>query len=374
MLYLDNAATSYQKPSCLYRAMAHNTKYLSANAGRGGHKYSIAAAEKIAETAEELAELFNIGNSSQIAFTQNATYALNMAIIGLAKDNHVIMTSMEHNSVLRPAAANCRYTIVYADKDGFVAPSDIENVINPDTRLIVCTHVSNVFGSIQPIEEIGKIAKKHNIPFLVDTAQGAGAVDIDVQRCNISMLAFSGHKSLLGPMGTGGLYVDENIKLEPLIRGGTGSQSESLDQPDFMPDMLQSGTLNTPAIASMAESIKFIKKYSVNAILTHERQMAEKFISELKNMDNVTVYGTDNINKRNGTVAFNIGKLDSGEVSDILNNDYGIAVRGGWHCAYLAHKTIGSEKSGAVRASFGFFNNMRDVAKITDAVNKIQKK
>lgn len=374
MLYLDNAATSFKKPPCVYKSMAHNTKYLSANAGRGGHKYSLAAAEKIEETSEELAKLFNIGNSSRIAFTQNATYALNMAILGTAKDSHVIITSMEHNSVLRPAAANCRYTMVYADKEGFVSPADIAHAIQPDTKLIICTHASNVCGSIQPIEDIGDIAKRYNIPFLVDAAQTAGAVDIDVERCNISMLAFSGHKSLLAPMGTGGLYVSENIDLKPVILGGTGSLSESLKQPDFMPDMLHSGTLNTPAIASMADSVRFIKKRSCTAILAHERALAKKFIGKLKNMGNVTVYGSDNMYMRNGTVAFNIGSLDSGEVCEILSSRYGIAVRGGWHCAYKAHVTLGSEKRGSVRASFGLFNTMHDVDKIVDAVNKIRKK
>lgn len=374
MLYLDNAATTFQKPLCVYTAMDYYTRFCSANAGRGGHRASIAAAEKINDTAEQLAELFNIDNPMQIAFTPNATYALNMAILGTVQNAHTVLTCMEHNSVLRPVDKTCSYTMVGADKNGYVNPADMEKAIRYDTKLIICTHVSNVCGVIQPIEEIGAIAKKHNIPFLVDTAQGAGSVDIDVKKCNISMLVFSGHKGLMGPMGTGGIYVNENAMPEPVITGGTGSQSEKLSQPDFMPDMLHSGTLNTPAIAALGTSVDFIKKHGVNNILAHERELTEILVSELKNMNGVKIYGADNISIKNGTTAFNIDNISSGEVSDILSSEYNIAVRGGWHCAYYAHKALGSEKEGAVRVSFGFFNKKADVYKLIDAVNRIMKR
>lgn len=373
MLYLDNAATSLKKPLCVSRDMFINTFMLSANAGRGGHYYSIMAAEKLSQTAEEIAELFGADNPLRIAFMQNATYALNFAICGFAKGKHVIVTSMEHNSVLRPVKAHCKYTIVNASPDGFVTANMIERAVRHDTALIICTHASNVCGSIMPIKQIGELAKKYDIPFMVDAAQSAGILDIDVKAMNISMLAFSGHKGLMGPLGTGGLYVDEKIRLVPIVTGGTGSNSDSLTQPDFMPDMLQSGTVNTPAIAALGTAVKFIKKEKTESILEQERYLAWLFINELKNMDNVRVYGSDDISRRNGTVCFNIANIDSGSVSDSLNDDYEIAVRGGWHCAYLAHKSLGSEENGAVRASFGYFNNKQDVSRIVDAVNRIRK-
>lgn len=373
MLYLDNAATSCRKPVCVYRDMFLNTLYLSANAGRGGHRLSVKAAEKTAQTAQVIAELFNIENPMQIAFTQNATYALNMAIAGAAAGEHIIVTSMEHNSVLRPSAAYCKYTSVKADSGGIVNPADIERAIRHNTKLIVCTHISNVCGSIQPIEEIGNIAKKHKIAFLVDAAQSAGTADIDVKKMNISMLAFSGHKGLMGPLGTGGLYVDEGLNITPIISGGTGSASESLAQPDFMPDMLQSGTLNTPAIAALGSGVKFILKETPSAILAHERRLALRLINEMKNIDGITVYGSDDDSKRSGTLCFNIDGKDSGEVSGILNDSYSIAVRGGWHCAYPAHKTLGTEKGGSVRVSFGYFNTDKDVSAFVDAVSKLMK-
>lgn len=374
MLYLDNAATTYKKPNCMYRDMITNTILLSANAGRGGHKLSIKASEKIVETADDLAQLFNIDDASRIAFMPNATCALNTAISGLGKNTHIIVTSMDHNSVLRPVHANFKYTVVQANEDGLVDPHKIERAIQPNTKLIICTHVSNVCGTIQPINMIGAIAKKYKILFLVDAAQSAGCLNIDVQSDNIDMLAFSGHKGLMGPLGTGGLYVRNGIELTPIIRGGTGSQSESLNQPKTMPDMLQSGTQNTPAIAALGASVQFIKKQGLQDILKHERDLAQKLITELKNIEGIKVYGTNDINKRNGTVCFNLDKVESSEVAEILSNEYNIAVRGGWHCAYLAHKTLGTHLSGAVRASFGFFNTKKDLIKLVDAINKIANK
>ncbi|MCX7715374.1 MAG: aminotransferase class V-fold PLP-dependent enzyme, partial [Clostridia bacterium] len=374
VLYLDNAATTYHKPIRVYRDILLYSMFLSANAGRGGHFLSIRAAEKIMETAEELAELFHIEDASRIAFTQNATYALNLAIRGVGDGGHIVATCMDHNSVLRPAFSFCKCTIVEANEYGIVDAEAVRRAIRHNTRLIVCTHVSNVCGSIQPIRKIGKIAAESGIPFLVDAAQSAGCLEIDVKKDNIDLLAFSGHKGLMGPLGTGGLYVSDKIKLMPPVAGGTGSQSESLIQPNVMPDMLQSGTLNTPAIAALASGIQFVKKETVRAILEHERYFAWRVMSELKNMKEITVYGPCNMEMRNGTVCFNIDGMDSGEVAEKLNNDYKIAVRGGWHCAYLAHKALGTQKSGAVRVSFGIFNKNKDISRLVDAVRKISMK
>lgn len=374
MLYLDNAATSYQKPMAVYRAMLKNTWKNSVNAGHGGHTYSVRGAAEILKTSEKLANLFHIGNPERIAYTPNATYALNMAIGGLLKNGgHAVVTQMEHNSVLRPVHYYGNYTVVKADREGRVAPAAIEAAICPDTVLIVCTHISNVCGTIQPIEEIGKIAKKHNIPFLVDAAQSAGSTPIDVEKMHIDMLAFSGHKGLLGPLGTGGLYVGENVTLSPVLFGGTGSQSESLIQPAVMPDMLHCGTLNTPAIIALGAGVDYIQKRSVEDIAESECRLAKKFMDNLLNMPDVIVYGKPDKAERNGTVAFNIRRMDSVETAQRLNDEFQICVRGGWHCAYPAHVAIGSEKGGAVRASFGAFDHMHAVNRITDALYQIMK-
>lgn len=261
MKYLDNAATSRRKPLGVYASMFKNTVFGSENAGRGGHKLSLAAVKEIVETQDEIAELFHIDEPQNIAFLQNATYALNFAIRGALHDGgHVIATQMDHNSVLRPVYEHGDYTIVKADKFGFVNPADVEKAIKGNTRLIACTHASNVCGTLQQAEEIGKIAKKHGVLFLLDTAQTAGCVDIDAERLNVDFLAFSGHKGLMGPLGTGGLYVRNPETLTPIVTGGTGSNSESVRQPDFMPDMLHSGTMNTPAIAALREGVRYIRR------------------------------------------------------------------------------------------------------------------
>lgn len=374
MIYLDNAATSYYKPASVVRAMAEHTAKSSVNAGRGGHIFSRRGAEIITETADSLAGLFNIDNPERIAFTPNATLALNMAILGVgAGGGHIIVTSMEHNSVLRPVNLLGNYTIVHSDSKGFVDPDDIKKAIKPDTVLIICTHASNVSGSIEPIAEIGSVAREHDLLFLVDAAQTAGVIDIDVDDMKIDLLAFSGHKGLLGPLGTGGLYVGKRARLTPFITGGTGSNSESLTQPDFMPDMLHSGTMNTPAIAALGVAADYIRKTGTDNIRRKELTLAVDAINRLENVKGVTVLGAKDPERRNGSVAFTIDGIESQRVAEILSDKYGIAVRGGWHCAYQAHKSLGTAKSGAVRASFGNFNRKSDVISLANAVRSIAK-
>ena len=374
MIYLDNAATTLKKPLSLYPAVLKNTIINSANAGRGGHFYSVRASEGIYETAEAISTLFNIPSPEQLAFTPNATYALNYAILGLlSRDSHAIITQMEHNSVLRPIHKSCDYTVIKADRHGNIRLTDIKKSIRKNTKLIVCTHASNVCGTIMPIEQIGKLSRSHGIPFLVDAAQSAGSIPIDVEKLCIDLLAFSGHKGLMTPMGVGGLYVREGIKLNPIITGGTGSLSQSLTQPDFMPDILHNGTLNAPAIISAKKSVDFILKQTPQEIGKKEHFLASRLFENLKNMDNVTAYGSFEKGNHNGTVAFNVYDYDSVHTSEILNDKFKICTRGGWHCAYPAHQALGTEKKGAVRASFGFFNSVSDVAKLTDAIYFISK-
>ncbi len=373
MIYLDNPATSMRKPACVVSAMAKNTQYYSVNAGRGGHRQSIMGASAIGETQESLAEFFGIKNPERIAFTQNATYALNMAITGfLTRRDHVIITSMEHNSVLRPVHRLCSYTMVEANEKGEIDPRQIERAIRRNTKMVITTHASNVCGTIMPVYEIGAICKRYGLVYLLDSAQTAGIIPIDVEKMGVSMLAFSGHKGLMGPLGTGGLYVGENVRLSPVIVGGTGTQSKSKYQPEDMPDMLHAGTLNTPAIMTLKTAVEYINSVGIKTIEEKERSLAEYLISGLENVSGVTVYGRKS-GARNGTVAFNIGDLASGEVSDMLDKDFGIAVRGGYHCAYTAHRSIGSEKTGAVRAGFGVFDSKKEADSLLFAVNKIAK-
>lgn len=373
MIYLDNPATSMKKPACVLSAMVRNTQGFSVNAGRGGHRYSIKGATAIGETQETLAEFFGIKNPERIAFTQNATYALNMAITGfLTPRDHVIITSMEHNSVLRPVHRLCSYTMVEANEKGEIDPKRIERAIRRNTKMVITTHASNVCGTIMPVYEIGEICRKYGLVYLLDSAQTAGIIPIDVEKMGVSMLAFSGHKGLMGPLGTGGLYVAENLRLWPLIVGGTGTHSKDKYQPTDMPDMLHSGTLNTPAIMTLKTAVEYINSVGIKNIEEKERGLAEYLISGLKNVQGVTVYGLEQGN-RNGTVAFNIGSLSSGEVSDLLDRDFGIAVRGGYHCAYTAHQSIGSDKTGAVRAGFGVFDTKKEADALLFAVNKIAK-
>ncbi len=374
MLYLDNAATSLKKPPGVYLSMMKNTIANSANSGRGGHFYSLRATKKIYETTESICKLFNIDSIERIAYTQNATYALNMAILGtLDKNSHVIITQMEHNSVLRPVNKTCRYSVIKADRHGRIRPADILNLIRPDTKMIISTHASNVCGTIMPISKISEIAHKNGLLFMVDAAQTAGCLPIDVEKDGIDLMAFSGHKGLMTPMGVGGLYVGDNVSINPVITGGTGSMSESLVQPDFLPDMLQSGTLNAPAIIAAKESADLILKETPEAIGAKEHELAVRLINNLMNIDNVIIYGVGNDKDRNGTVAFNIRGMDSVMCAQILNDEYKICTRGGWHCAYPAHCALGSEKTGAVRASFGYFNTSHDADKLTDAIYRISK-
>lgn len=369
MIYLDSAATSRKKPFGVYRSLFMNTVFAGGNAGRGVNKLSLAAARTIVETQDIIAELFNIDDPQNIAFMQNATYALNTAIRGvLCEGGHAVVTSMEHNSVLRPVFELDNYTVVNANPCGFVRPEYVERAVRDDTKLIVCTHASNVCGTLQNIEEIGKIANRHNALFLVDTAQTAGCVDIDVKQMGADLLAFSGHKGLMGPLGTGGLYVKEPSRIKPIVTGGTGSNSESVKQPDFMPDMLHSGTMNTPSIAALGEGVRYVLRHGAANIGAEEAYLADCLEEKLKNMRGVIVYGQK---PKVGTVAFNMNAEDSARTAELLGDKF--ALRAGYHCAPLAHKTLGTSDRGAVRVSFGAFSKMSDVKIFADAVYKASK-
>ncbi len=378
MIYFDNGATTFPKPDIVYDAVMKAMKEYGANPGRSGHKLAIRMGREIYETRELLAKLFNIDNPMNIIFTYNCTESLNLAIKGiLSKGDHVITSSMEHNSVLRPLFSlekeGVELTIVNANPEGKIRVEDIVINIKDNTKLIVITHVSNLTGTIMPIEEIGKIAREKGIYFLVDAAQSAGVYDIDVKRMNIDMLAFPGHKGLLGPQGTGGLYIREGLLLKEIKQGGTGSFSHVLDQPDIFPDRYESGTLNGPGIIGLGAGVKYIFNRGIENIRKHEEELTKHFLEGLSKIDKVKIYGPLNEKEQGAVVSINIGNEDSSEISFILDEKYDIQVRPGLHCAPLAHKTIGTFEQGVVRFSFGPFNTHDELDYALKAIREIAK-
>ncbi len=378
MIYFDNAATSFPKPNIVYDSILKAMKEYGANPGRSGHKLALKLGREIFKTRELISKLFNIDNPMNIVFTFNCTESLNIGIKGiLKKGDHVITTSMEHNSVLRPLMdlkkEGVEVTIVKGDSKGRINPEDIEKSIKKNTKLIITTHVSNLTGTIMPIERIGEIAKENGIYYLVDAAQSAGIYDIDVKKMNIDILAFPGHKSLLGPQGTGGLYIREDLDVKELKQGGTGSISHLLEQPEVRPDKYESGTPNGPGIVGLGAGIKYILQEGVENIRKYEEELTKHFIEEALKIDGVKVYGPLNINEQGAVVPINIGYEDSSEVSFILDEYYNICVRPGLHCAPLAHKTIGTFEQGVVRFSFGFYNTHDEIEKGIKAIREISK-
>ncbi len=376
MIYLDNAATSFPKPEIVYEAIMESMREYGANPGRSGHKLALKAGRAIYETRELLSKFFNIEDPMRIIFTSNATDGLNLVIKGLLKSgDHVITTSMEHNSVLRPLKAldniGVETTVIQCDEIGCIDIKDIEDNIKNNTKLIVTTHASNVTGTIFPIKQIGEIAKKHDIIYMVDAAQTAGIYNIDVIDMNIDILAFPGHKSLLGPQGTGGVYIKKGVEITQMKEGGTGSKSDSLIQPDIYPDKFESGTPNMPGIVGLGAGIKYIIDKGIDNIRDHENKLAKVFIDGLREIKDVKIYGPCDIEKQAPVISINIGEEDSSEVSYILDQVFNIAVRPGLHCAPLAHRTIGCYEQGCIRFSVGPFNTINDIKAAIEAVQTI---
>lgn len=376
MVYLDNAATSWPKPEAVYRAMISCIKENGANPGRSGHRMAMRASEKIMECRENLARLFGIPDPLRIVFTSNGTEAVNLALKGLlAPGDHVLLSGMEHNAVARPLkkleAGGVELSIIRTDPEGKVDSADIAGKIKRSTKLLIVTHASNVTGTVNDLASLGRLSREHHIAFMVDAAQTAGNMPIDVGEMNIDLLAFPGHKGLLGPQGTGGLYVAEGILLDTLKEGGTGSLSESLAQPDFLPDRYESGTLNTPGIAGLNEGIKFILDTGVGNIQNHEKQLARYMLEGLGELNKVKVYGSGDTEHRIGVISITIDQKDCHEVCAELDEKYDIAARSGLHCAYLAHETIGTQKKGTIRFSVGFFNTVEDIQKALAAIRAI---
>lgn len=376
MIYLDNAATTYPKPDRVYNAVMDCMKNYCANPGRAGHKLAMKAAREIYDARENIAKLFNIDNPMSIVFTNNATDSLNLAIKGVVKSgDHIVTTSMEHNSVIRPIKSLEKHgvenTIVKCDKDGFLNIEDLKKAIKPNTKLIVTTHASNVCGTIIDIKSVGEVAKDNNILYLVDASQTAGVYDINVAKINVDMIAAPGHKCLLGPQGTGILYIRDGLNVNILKEGGTGSKSEELFQPELLPDKYESGTHNTPGIVGLNEGIKFIFEEGIENIRSHEEELCQYMLDKLENVPNITIYGPKDSKKRAAVISINIDNIDSGEITFLLDSEYDIATRSGIHCSPLAHETLGTLEQGAVRFSLGYFNTKEDIDKAVKALQNI---
>jgi len=381
LIYLDNAATSWPKPEAVYLAMDSLMRNTGASPGRSGHLMSLTAARIIHETREALCEFFSIPDPSHVVFTSNATEALNLVIRGLLHiGDHAITSSLEHNSVMRPLRAlekkGVEVSVVNCAADGSLDPGDIERAIRPYTKLIVLTHASNVVGTVLPVAKVGRIARDHGIPLLVDAAQSAGCYPIDVESMNIDLLAFSGHKSLFGPQGTGGLYIRQGIEsqLEPLKYGGTGSYSEHENQPDFLPDKYESGTPNTVGLAGLGAGVRFVMQEGLANIRKKEERLTKLLLDGLAAIPGVTRYGNGDPGERVAIVSFNISGLPPSEVALQLEEDFRIMCRPGLQCSPLAHKTLGTFPQGSVRLSPGHFNSGHDIERTLEAVRQIARK
>lgn len=375
MIYLDNGATSFPKPKGMMAAMEDCIMNYCGNPGRSGHDMALKTGEAVYHARQGVADVFGVKDGSRIIFTKNATEALNVGIKGILRDeDHVITTSMEHNSVLRPLKwmekrGICQ-SIIRADRDGSIRASDIEKCITGKTRMVVITAASNVTGTRMPLEEIGRICRRRGVLFMVDGAQGAGAMNLDVEKLQIDLLAFPGHKGLLGPQGTGGLYVSPSLKLEPLMQGGTGTESRSRLQPAELPDGFEAGTVNAPAIIGLGYSACYVNRIGPETLGKYEEALICRLEERMQEIPGITLYGPPP-EKKTGITLFNLEGYQAEELTSLLNRHYGIAVRGGYHCAGLAHKTIGTWETGAVRASVGPYNSASDVDCLADALREL---
>ena len=375
MIYLDNAATTMHKPQEVVDAVAAAMCSMG-NAGRGAHAASLGASRTVFETRERLAAFFHAENPKQIVFTANSTESLNVALKGtLNPGEHVISTVLEHNSVLRPLYAleeqGVEVTLLKSNLQGMIDYEDFERAIKENTKMIVCTHGSNLTGNVLDIKRIGQIAKKHGLLFVVDASQTAGVFPIDVQDMQIDILCFTGHKGLLGPQGTGGMYVREGVTVRPLKVGGSGVQTYNKKHPTEMPTALEAGTLNGHGIAGLDAAIGYLERKGIDNIRAREQELMWKFYTGVKDIPNIKVYGDFSGAQRCAVVSLNIGDYDSSEVSDELLMTYGISTRAGGHCAPLMHEALGTAEQGAVRFSFSHYNTDEEVETAIRAVKEL---
>ena len=375
MIYLDNAATTMKKPECVIQAVVEAMGSMG-NAGRGAHDEALNASRLVYELRSGFAEFFNAEHPRQIVFTANATESLNIAIKGILNPgDHVITTVLEHNSVLRPLyemeEKGVELTFIGCDSLGRVNVEDFEKNIRTNTKAIICTHGSNLTGNLVNVEKIGKLAKERGLLFVVDASQTAGVIPIDVQKMYIDILCFTGHKGLLGPQGTGGMYVREGVNVRPLLSGGSGVQTFSKTHPSEMPTALEAGTLNTHGLAGLKAAISYIREQGVQTLYEKEYMLMKRFYEGIQKISGVTVYGDFSCEKRCPIVTLNVRDYDSSEVSDALYIQYGISTRSGGHCAPLMHETLGTVEKGAVRFSFSHMNTNEEIIQAIEAIREI---
>lgn len=375
MIYLDNAATTMQKPEEVIEAVVQ-AMHSMGNAGRGAHSASLEASRTIYDTRELLCRFFGGTDPRRLVFTSNSTESLNIAIKGLFEPgDHVITTMLEHNSVLRPLyemeKRGVELTIIPADKKGVINYNDIEKAIRPNTKAVVCTHGSNLTGNLVDIERIGKITRKNGLLLVVDASQTAGVFPVDVEKMQIDVLCFTGHKGLLGPQGTGGMYVREGIQIRPLKSGGSGVQTYSKSHPAEMPTALEAGTMNGHGIAGLHAAVEYIQRTGIDQIRKREQECMKRFYEGVIQVPGVKVYGDFDDMNRCAIVSLNIGDYDSSEVSDELLTEYRISTRPGAHCAPLMHEALGTVEQGAVRFSFSHFTTDEEVDTAIKAIREL---
>ena len=380
-VYLDNAATSFPKPESVSQAMSDFAQHIGASAGRGAYREAVESGELLSNTRRLIAKLIHASDPNHIIMTFNCTDGLSLAIKGLVRnpDSHVITTCMDHNSVLRPlhtlqSILGVEVSHIAANGEGVVDPADIRRAIRPQTALIAVVHGSNVCGSLQDIDSIGRIARDHEIPFLVDAAQTAGHVPINVQTTPVDLLAFPGHKALLGPLGTGVLYIRPGFesKLQPVREGGTGSKSELAIQPEFMPDRFEAGSHNAIGIAGLQAALKFILEQGVESIHAGDSELCRTFIAATCNIKHLKVYGPQEPDRRVGVFSINISGYEPTELAAVMEGQFGLLTRAGLHCAPLAHQALNTFScGGTTRISTGPFTTVKDIEYVADTLAQI---
>lgn len=376
-IYFDNAATSFPKPESVYKAVDYYLREIGASPGRGAYRRAAEAEKILYETRKLLGKLFNISDVQRIIFTANVTESLNLVLKGfLRPGDHVVTSAMEHNAVWRPLKVLEKEIglriMVISCKNGFApSPDDIKAAVTTKTRLVSFIHASNVTGTLMPLKEIGKICRHKGVPFLVDAAQTAGAYPLDAVEDNISLLAFTGHKSLLAPTGTGGLYIAPDIELKPLKEGGTGADSIPENQPEKLPDRFEAGTINMAGISGLRAALDFILDNGLDRIRDYENELTAYALKKLNDIPGITIYGPQDADSRLPVISFNIKDIAAEEVAYVLDEVYEIMVRAGLHCSPQAHHTLGTLKGGTVRLSFGFFNTIEEIDSLCKALTQI---
>ncbi len=379
-VYLDNAATAYPKAPGVGEAVKHFIEDIGCNVKRGVYRSSLSAEEVVFETREQLCRLFGFDKPENVIFTQNITHSLNYILKGfLGRGDHCIVSSMEHNAVMRPLTQLDRigveFSRVQCDSFGRLEPKDIAGHIKPNTKAVIMTHASNVCGTLLPIREVGEICREKGLAFIIDSAQSAGALRLDFQQLNADAIAFTGHKGLMGPQGIGGFVISDKLAnaVSPYIAGGTGSFSDSEEQPEYLPDKFEAGTPNIPGIFGLNAALKYLESIGIEKIWSAEMRLTGNFINEVSNMKAVKLAGLEDIIGRTAVVSLDFQGRDNAEISYELDKEFGIMTRCGLHCAPSAHKTLNTFPQGTVRFSFSHFNTMEEVKYTVDAINKILK-